>query len=145
MELVGHIALLPDLSLVSGKRVVLGENGEGSCELLEEVVLAFGHLLDIGLGPLVCGKLVVHHHQTLVVQDVPVVVVVEDHGGTTVIPHVLDCLGVRDGIRALLEHVRDMVWVQSWVYFWVQTVHQLHTVCSSNTVSSYIWLHKNNN
>ena len=81
----------------------------------------------------------IHHHQTLVVQDVSVVVIIEDHGGTTVISHVLNGFGVGDCIRALLEHVRDMVRVELRVNFWVQPVHQLHTMCSSNTVSSCNW------
>lgn len=53
--LVGDVALPPDLTLVSGKRVVLGEDGEGSGEFLEEVVLVLGHLLHIGFGPLIYG------------------------------------------------------------------------------------------
>lgn len=52
---VGNVALPPDLTLVSGKRVVLRKGGEGSGEFLEEVVLALGHLLHIGLGPLIDG------------------------------------------------------------------------------------------
>lgn len=51
--LVGDVALPPDLTLVSSKRVVLGEDGEGSGEFLEEVVLVLGHLLHIGFGPLI--------------------------------------------------------------------------------------------
>ena len=49
MELVGEVALLSDLTLCAGERVVLGENSDGSSELLEEVVLALGHLLHISL------------------------------------------------------------------------------------------------
>lgn len=132
--LVGNTALLSDLTLGAGERIVFGEKGNGSRELPEEVVLALCHFLHIGLCPLVIGQLVIHYQKALVVQDVPVVVVVQNHGRATVVPHVLHRLGVWNGIGALLQHVGYMVWVQRWVNLWVQTVHQLHTVGSSNTV-----------
>lgn len=53
--LVDNTALLSDLTLGASERVVLREDGDGSSKLLEEVILALGHFLDIGLGPLVCG------------------------------------------------------------------------------------------
>lgn len=48
--LVGHIALLPDLALGSRQRVVLRQDRDGVSKLLEEVVLALGHLLHVRLG-----------------------------------------------------------------------------------------------
>lgn len=78
----------------------------------------------------------INHHQALVVQYVPIVVVVQHHGRATVIPHILNSLGVWDCIRTLMEHMRNMVRVQCRVNFWVQTVHQLHTMSSANTVRS---------
>ena len=136
MVLVGNVALLSDLTLCASERVVFRENGDGSRELLEEIVLALGHFLHIRLGPLVIGQLVIHYQKALVVQDVPVVVVVQNHGSATVVSHVLHGLGVWNGVRALLQHVGDMVRIESWVNLWVQTVHQLHTVGSTNTVCS---------
>lgn len=123
----------------TGERVVLGEDGEGPGELLEEVVVALGHLLHVGLGPLVRGQLMVHDQQPLVVQDVPVVVVVEYHGRPPVIPHVLHRLRVGDWVWALVEHVGDVVWVQGRVHLRVQPVDQLHAVGSAHTVCSYIF------
>lgn len=134
--LVGNIALLPDLTLVTSERVVLGEDGDGPCKLLEEVVLALGHLLNIGLGPLVSGKLVVHYEQALIVQYVPVVVVIQHHGRASVVPHILHGLRVWDYIRALVKHVLDMVRVQHKVDLWVEPVNQLDTVGSAHAVGS---------
>ena len=128
VELVGEIALLSDLAFGAGERVVLGENGDGSRELLEEVGLALRHLLDEGLGALVGRQLVIDKHQALVVKDVAVVVVVQDHRRSTIVSHVLHRLGIRDHVRALVQHVLDVVRVQGGVHLRVQTVDQLHAV-----------------
>lgn len=78
----------------------------------------------------------VHNQQSFVVKYVSIVVVVQNHRCTTIIPHVLYSLGVWDFIRTLVQHVLYMARVQHRVYLWVQPVHQLHTVCSTNTMSS---------
>ncbi|RYR31130.1 hypothetical protein Ahy_B01g055921 [Arachis hypogaea] len=111
-DLVGKIALLSNLTFRASERVVLRQNGNGSGEFLEEIVLTLSHFLHKRLSPFVMGQLVIHQQEPLVVQDVPVVVVVQNHGGTTVISHILYGLWVRNGVRALLQHVRHMLWVQ---------------------------------
>lgn len=53
MVFVCKVALHSDLTLCTSERVVLRKNGDGSWKLLEEVVLALGHLLHIRLCPFV--------------------------------------------------------------------------------------------
>ena len=119
MVFIGNIALLSDLTFSSSEWIVLSKNGDGSSKMFKEIILTLCHFLHIWLSSLVWGQLVVHNQQSLVVQYVSVIVVVEYHRGTTVISHVLHGLRVGDCVRALVEHVRNMVRVKNRVHLWI--------------------------
>eukprot|EP01018_Ginkgo_biloba_P008966 Gb_11917 [translate_table: standard] len=135
MELIGHRALFADFPLGTGERIVLREYGQSASKVLEEIVLALGHLFYIAFGPRVVIQLLIDDQKALVFHEIPVVVVVQLHGRASVVPHVLHCLGVWNGVWALPLHVIRVGGIQRWVHLWVQPVHQFHTVCPSHAVS----------